>query len=221
MWERRSAGSRPSIAQSKLGTALRGMLDTANMLPKKLHSMNCGPSSRSIKLRTRKSTSCTRLSNRALQQSAQIYTRDQESDTNQTNLAHSISVDTVLHVPPAGLPSGIHRPAGRPPRGDVPTIWVSCFPDSIASIPELTMACRTIVSIPIDLSSEEELAKLEEKGVRGRYTSAERIRELEDGKTEWLMATSSTPGGSIPTFIVERSVASSIAQVQLHILYQK
>lgn len=70
------------------------------------------------------------------------------------------------------------------------------------------------MSIPIDLTSDEELVKLEEKGVRGRYTSAERIRELEDGKTEWLMATSSTPGGSIPTFIVERSVASSIAQVQ-------
>ncbi|KAL0946697.1 hypothetical protein HGRIS_012884 [Hohenbuehelia grisea] len=72
----------------------------------------------------------------------------------------------------------------------------------------------TIVSIPIDLSSPEdtELAKLEEKGVKGRYVSVERIRELEDGKVEWRMATSSTPGGSIPTFIVERTMAGKIAE---------
>ncbi|KAF7304955.1 DUF3074 domain-containing protein [Mycena kentingensis (nom. inval.)] len=60
-----------------------------------------------------------------------------------------------------------------------------------------------IVSIPVDLSGDQELAKLEEKGVRGRYVSVERLLELPDGTTEWRMATSSTPGGSIPTFFVE------------------
>ncbi|KAG6376205.1 hypothetical protein JVT61DRAFT_2180 [Boletus reticuloceps] len=55
-----------------------------------------------------------------------------------------------------------------------------------------------IVSVPIDLSADEELAKIEEKGVKGRYVSVERLLELEDGKVEWRMATSSSPGGSIP-----------------------
>ena len=43
------------------------------------------------------------------------------------------------------------------------------------------------VSIPIDLSGPEdvELAKLEEKGVKGLYASVEQLTELEDGKTEW------------------------------------
>ena len=86
----------------------------------------------------------------------------------------------------------------------------------------------TIVSIPVDLTEDQELAKLEEKGVRGmrcllakvpiltsqgRYVSVERILELEDGTIEWHMATSSTPGGSIPTYFVESSMASQIAAV--------
>jgi hypothetical protein len=70
-----------------------------------------------------------------------------------------------------------------------------------------------IVSIPIDLSDDKDLQKLEEKGVRGRYVSVERILELENGETEWRMATSSTPGGSIPSFIVESTMAGKIAQV--------
>lgn len=71
------------------------------------------------------------------------------------------------------------------------------------------------MSIPIDLSSsgDEELANLEEKGVKGRYASVECISELADGNTEWRMATSSTPGGSIPSFIVESTMAGKIAQV--------
>lgn len=55
---------------------------------------------------------------------------------------------------------------------------------------------RIITSIPIDLSSpgDEELAKLEEKGVKAKYASVEQILELPDGKVEWKMATSSSPG---------------------------
>lgn len=81
---------------------------------------------------------------------------------------------------------------------------------------------RIIVSLPIDLSSSEdaELAKLEEKGVKGRYASVERIQELENGHTEWLMATSSTPGGFLPTFVVEASVASMIPNVSSHCTLQ-
>ena len=43
----------------------------------------------------------------------------------------------------------------------------------------------TIVSVPIDLSSDPDLASLEEKGVRAIYTSVERLQETEDGKVDW------------------------------------
>ena len=86
---------------------------------------------------------------------------------------------------------------------------------------ELTTFKRIIVSLAIDLSSkgDEELLKLEEKGVRGRYVSVERIIELENGNTEWRMATSSTPGGSLPNFIVESTMAKKIATVRTVTLF--
>lgn len=37
--------------------------------------------------------------------------------------------------------------------------------------------------------------------------------ELENGETEWRMATSSTPGGSIPNFIVDSTMAKKISSV--------
>ncbi|THH07286.1 hypothetical protein EW145_g3479 [Phellinidium pouzarii] len=69
-----------------------------------------------------------------------------------------------------------------------------------------------IVSIPVDVSSDAEMLKTEFKGTRGRYVSVERIHQLEDGKTEWRMATSSTPGGSIPGFLAQASAPGQIAQ---------
>ncbi|KAJ6502388.1 hypothetical protein C8R45DRAFT_1191192 [Mycena sanguinolenta] len=81
----------------------------------------------------------------------------------------------------------------------------------ITRLDDASPRCGTIVSIPVDLTEDQELAKLEEKGVRGRYVSVERILELEDGTIEWRMATSSTPGGSIPSYFVESSMASQIA----------
>lgn len=75
---------------------------------------------------------------------------------------------------------------------------------------------RIIVSLAIDLSSkgDEDLLKLEEKGVKGRYVSVERIMELDNGNTEWRMATSSTPGGYLPNFLVESTMAKTIAAVR-------
>lgn len=77
-------------------------------------------------------------------------------------------------------------------------------------------SCSLVVSIPVDLTQpgDEELAKLEEKGVKGRYVSVERVRELDNGSVEWRMATSSSPGGSIPQFIAEKSMASKISEVR-------
>ena len=70
-----------------------------------------------------------------------------------------------------------------------------------------------IVSIPVDITGDGELAQLEEKGVKGRYVSVEQLQEVDGGKVVWEMATSSTPGGSIPTFVAESSMASQISAV--------
>jgi len=83
----------------------------------------------------------------------------------------------------------------------------------VTHLSETTPRTGIIVSLAIDLSSkgDEDLFKLEEKGVKGRYVSVERILELENGNTEWRVATSSTAGGSIPSFLVESSMAKKIA----------
>ena len=74
---------------------------------------------------------------------------------------------------------------------------------------------RLVVSLTLDLSSpgDEALHAFEEKGVKGRYVSVERVMELENGNTEWRMAVSSTPGGSIPTYFVESTMPKTIASV--------
>lgn len=43
--------------------------------------------------------------------------------------------------------------------------------------------------------------------------SVERYQELEDGSLEWRMATCSTPGGSIPGWLSERSIPGEIIKV--------
>jgi len=69
-----------------------------------------------------------------------------------------------------------------------------------------------IISIPVDLSNEPELAKIEEKGAaKGRYVCVERVKELSNGNVEWKLATSSTPGGNIPQFMVDRSMPGLIS----------
>ncbi|KAI0647321.1 hypothetical protein C8Q79DRAFT_620280 [Trametes meyenii] len=75
-----------------------------------------------------------------------------------------------------------------------------------------------IVSIPVDLSDNTEYAAKEEKGVKGRYVSVERLQELESGQVEWRMATSSTPGGKIPQFVADSSMASTISRDVAHFL---
>ncbi|KAJ8597863.1 hypothetical protein M405DRAFT_541 [Rhizopogon salebrosus TDB-379] len=77
-----------------------------------------------------------------------------------------------------------------------------------------------VISIPVDLSGpgDEDLAQLQEKGTKGRYVSVERLTELEDGQVLWQMATSSTPGGSIPSFISEGSIPGQIAADVPHFL---
>lgn len=47
------------------------------------------------------------------------------------------------------------------------------------------MYARIMVSIPVDVATDEELSKAELKGARGRYAAVERLQELDNGKTEW------------------------------------
>ncbi|TBU35710.1 hypothetical protein BD311DRAFT_11689 [Dichomitus squalens] len=90
----------------------------------------------------------------------------------------------------------------------VQTIWFS----------ETSPRAGIVVSVPVDVSGDPEAEKLEEIGVKGRYASVERILELDNGKVEWRMATSSTPGGNIPVFIAESSIPGSIANDVKHFL---
>ncbi|PBK97070.1 hypothetical protein ARMGADRAFT_1077180 [Armillaria gallica] len=90
----------------------------------------------------------------------------------------------------------------------------------VVHLTETSPRTGVVVSIPIDLSSPEDadLAKLEEKGVKGRYVSVEQLAELENGNTEWRMATSSTPGGLIPSFLTESTMNSTIAEDVSHFM---
>lgn len=76
------------------------------------------------------------------------------------------------------------------------------------------------MSIPVNLSSPEDegLAALEEKGVKARYASVERILELPGDKIEWRMATSSSAGGVVPQFINDLAVPEEISKVALNLL---
>ncbi|KIJ26729.1 hypothetical protein M422DRAFT_38110 [Sphaerobolus stellatus SS14] len=66
-----------------------------------------------------------------------------------------------------------------------------------------------VISGPVDVSEDAEMKAKERKGVKGRYISVLRLREGIEGEAlEWMMATSSTPGGSIPQFITERTMPS-------------
>ena len=76
-----------------------------------------------------------------------------------------------------------------------------------------------IVSMPVDLSDDSELSKFEEKAVKGRYVSAELLKELPNGKVEWRMATSSRAEGSLPQFLTERAMPSSISHVCLSFIF--
>lgn len=56
--------------------------------------------------------------------------------------------------------------------------------------------------------------KLEGKEIRAYYASVERVRELENGNTEWRMAVTTSIGGIIPKFIVDSSMPKEIAAVR-------
>ncbi|KAG9101953.1 hypothetical protein FRC06_002465 [Ceratobasidium sp. 370] len=68
-----------------------------------------------------------------------------------------------------------------------------------------------VISIPYDVGDNEGLKALEEKGVRGKFTTVERLMEV-DGKVEWMAVTMNQIGGSIPDFISERKMPKQFAE---------
>jgi len=51
--------------------------------------------------------------------------------------------------------------------------------------PETGLRTGYVLSIPVDVSSDPELTKLEYKATRGTYSAAERLREMPDGSINW------------------------------------
>ncbi|KAG8680109.1 hypothetical protein FRC09_018478, partial [Ceratobasidium sp. 395] len=68
-----------------------------------------------------------------------------------------------------------------------------------------------VISIPFDVGENEGLKALEEKGVRGRFTTVERLMEVDD-KVEWMAVTMNQIGGSIPDFISERKMPKQFSE---------
>ncbi|CAE6429967.1 unnamed protein product [Rhizoctonia solani] len=81
-----------------------------------------------------------------------------------------------------------------------------------------------VINIPFDVGDNEGLKALEEKGVRGRFTSVDRLLEV-DGKVEWIQHQDNAfflsraraamiyqIGGSIPNFISERGMPRQLAE---------
>ncbi|KLT43118.1 hypothetical protein CC85DRAFT_259215 [Cutaneotrichosporon oleaginosum] len=68
------------------------------------------------------------------------------------------------------------------------------------------------ISLPFAHPECPEKRGPEKARVRGKYVSVERVRELDEGRTEWRMATSSDAGGSIPRFVTNSALPKSIAE---------
>ncbi|KAG8815872.1 hypothetical protein FRC17_000561 [Serendipita sp. 399] len=68
------------------------------------------------------------------------------------------------------------------------------------------------MTVPIDVSSEADLVQQEFPGTRGAYAAVEHVKELPDGGVNWRMITTSTPGGYIPQFIVEKQMPGKIKE---------
>jgi len=77
-----------------------------------------------------------------------------------------------------------------------------------------------IVTIPIDLSSEstENLAELEEKGVRGLCVCVEHIQEMAGDSIEWRRVVCLDPGGLIPRFMAQKSTLNRLIEENIECL---
>ncbi|CAE6504693.1 unnamed protein product [Rhizoctonia solani] len=99
-----------------------------------------------------------------------------------------------------------------------PPVWDRTFTILIASVLEESASRQGfVISLPLDVSTDQALAAQEPRGVRGRYVSVERVKEI-DGKVEWIMATRSAPGGLIPSFLSEPAMPGKICEDVPHVV---
>lgn len=72
-----------------------------------------------------------------------------------------------------------------------------------------------MITLPIDLGSKsnENLAELEEKGVRGRFVSVEHLQEVNGDIIEWRRVISIDSGGSISRCWARRHTEKRIIDV--------
>lgn len=95
-----------------------------------------------------------------------------------------------------------------------------CCSTASCSFSDVTHTCRIAINIPVDLNdSDENLAVLEDLGVKGRFVSIEHLKEYEGGRIiEWRKILCGEFGGLIPRFCVRRSMPEKLAQVTFQIL---
>ncbi|KAI1329621.1 hypothetical protein F5Y16DRAFT_365621 [Xylariaceae sp. FL0255] len=98
---------------------------------------------------------------------------------------------------------------GRPVLKDrtFPVMQLTCAVKEGTGSPEFV-----VVSIPVpDFGTSEHANLSKEKGAQiAYYASVERIRKLEDGKIEWLLATASNAAGNLPLFIQDKALGGII-----------
>jgi len=71
-----------------------------------------------------------------------------------------------------------------------------------------------VISIPFDIGNDDlPLSLFVEAGVKSSTVCVERFRELEGGKVEWLAASSTCPGGSIPSWLWEYLTVKRIISI--------
>ncbi|KAF9483655.1 hypothetical protein BDN70DRAFT_276934 [Pholiota conissans] len=77
-----------------------------------------------------------------------------------------------------------------------------------------------VVTLPIDLGSRstEELAVVEDRGIRGRCVSIEHILEIDGGFFEWRKVACRDPGGMIPKFWAQKHMAHEMAEESISFL---
>ncbi|KAI8632110.1 hypothetical protein F5Y19DRAFT_423347 [Xylariaceae sp. FL1651] len=98
---------------------------------------------------------------------------------------------------------------GRPILKDrtFPVLQLSCAVKEGTGAPEFV-----IVSIPVpDFATSEKANLSKEKGAQiAFYASIERIRKLDDGRIEWLLATASDAAGILPLWIQDLALAGIV-----------
>ncbi|KIM20131.1 hypothetical protein M408DRAFT_148686 [Serendipita vermifera MAFF 305830] len=98
----------------------------------------------------------------------------------------------------------------RPPASN--RLFSTLITTHVETDPETGLRTGYVLSTPVNVSSDPEIAKEEYNATKGAFSAVERVKEMPDGSINWRMITTSTPGGYIPQFVVDRSLPAKIAE---------